>query len=155
MVALLAGCGTETTPGDNPGDNPVEVLRAHTRELAARPEKAATQVRVRHILIAFEGTGTGAARTKDAAEQLTAELLQRLRAGEDFEALMREHSDDPGPGVYTMTTGASSPPAVFGRTEMVPAFGNVGWRLDVGEIGVAPYDPRNSQFGWHIIQRVD
>jgi parvulin-like peptidyl-prolyl isomerase len=36
---------------------------------------------------------------------------------------------------------------------MVAAFGDVAWRLDVGEFGVAPFDPKDSPYGWHIIQR--
>lgn len=37
---------------------------------------------------------------------------------------------------------------------MVPGFGNVGWRLQPGEIGVAPYDAKKSPYGWHIIKRL-
>jgi parvulin-like peptidyl-prolyl isomerase len=37
---------------------------------------------------------------------------------------------------------------------MVPAFGNVGFALKVGEIGIADYDPHTSPFGWHIIKRL-
>ena len=37
---------------------------------------------------------------------------------------------------------------------MVPAFGNVGFKLAVDEIGVADYDPTTSPYGWHVIKRV-
>jgi parvulin-like peptidyl-prolyl isomerase len=37
---------------------------------------------------------------------------------------------------------------------MVPAFGNVGFKLAVGEIAVADYDPKTSPFGYHLIKRV-
>lgn len=37
---------------------------------------------------------------------------------------------------------------------MVPAFGDVGFPLKVGEIGVSKYDPQNSPSGWHIIKRL-
>jgi parvulin-like peptidyl-prolyl isomerase len=37
---------------------------------------------------------------------------------------------------------------------MVPAFGNVGFKLEVGEIGIADYDPLTSKYGYHIIKRV-
>jgi parvulin-like peptidyl-prolyl isomerase len=37
---------------------------------------------------------------------------------------------------------------------MVPAFGNVGFALNVGEIGIADFDPQTSPFGWHIIKRL-
>jgi parvulin-like peptidyl-prolyl isomerase len=41
------------------------------------------------------------------------------------------------------------------RTGMVPAFGNVGFPLKVGEVGMAEHDARNSPYGWHIIKRVE
>ena len=37
---------------------------------------------------------------------------------------------------------------------MVAAFGDVGFKLDVGEVGMAPYDPAKSKYGWHIIKRL-
>jgi parvulin-like peptidyl-prolyl isomerase len=37
---------------------------------------------------------------------------------------------------------------------MVKSFGDVGFRLKVGEIGVATWDATASPFGWHIIKRV-
>ncbi len=40
------------------------------------------------------------------------------------------------------------------RAQLVPAFGNVGFKLEVGEVGLAPYDKKDSKFGWHIIRRV-
>jgi hypothetical protein len=40
------------------------------------------------------------------------------------------------------------------REDMVPAFGDVGFPLSVGGIGLAPFDPKTSKFGWHIIRRV-
>ena len=39
------------------------------------------------------------------------------------------------------------------RLVMVPAFGDVGFGLKVGEIGVAEYHPRKSPYGYHIIKR--
>jgi parvulin-like peptidyl-prolyl isomerase len=38
---------------------------------------------------------------------------------------------------------------------MVPAFGEVGFALAPGEIGMAPYDARKSPYGWHIIKRLE
>jgi parvulin-like peptidyl-prolyl isomerase len=48
------------------------------------------------------------------------------------------------------------PPAdgEYPREGMVPAFGNVGFALNVGEIGIADFDPQTSPFGWHIIKRL-
>jgi len=40
------------------------------------------------------------------------------------------------------------------RGAMVPAFGDVGFSLDVDGIGVAEYNEASSPFGWHIIKRL-
>jgi parvulin-like peptidyl-prolyl isomerase len=44
---------------------------------------------------------------------------------------------------------------VFPRDKMVGAFGDVGFPLQVGEIGLAEYDPQKSKYGWHIIKRIE
>lgn len=43
----------------------------------------------------------------------------------------------------------------MGRDGMVPAFGDVAFSLEVGEVGLAPYDAKSSPFGWHIIKRLE
>lgn len=40
------------------------------------------------------------------------------------------------------------------RAAMVPAFGDVGFALEVGDVGMADYDAEKSPFGWHIIKRL-
>jgi parvulin-like peptidyl-prolyl isomerase len=42
----------------------------------------------------------------------------------------------------------------YPRGRMVPAFGNAGFPLQVGEIGMASYDSAKSPFGWHIVKRL-
>jgi parvulin-like peptidyl-prolyl isomerase len=37
---------------------------------------------------------------------------------------------------------------------MVPAFGDVGFQLDAGQVGMASYDRDKSPYGWHIIKRL-
>jgi parvulin-like peptidyl-prolyl isomerase len=37
---------------------------------------------------------------------------------------------------------------------MVPAFGDAGFPLKVGEIGMASYDSTKSPYGWHIVKRL-
>ena len=140
-------------PSGSDGAGDLSALRANIAETAARDEHDAKKVTVSHILIAFKGASRSSqTRTKDEAEALTATLLARALAGEEFEALMREHSNDPGAGTYTMSTDGS---AGFPRSGMAPAFGDTGWRLEVDQIGVAGYHPQRSGFGWHIIKRVE
>ncbi|HLU48849.1 MAG TPA: peptidylprolyl isomerase [Planctomycetota bacterium] len=121
-----------------------------------KPRVEPERITLQHILIAFRGTGTAATRSKTEAETLANDILARAKEGEDFGELMREHSDDPGPGIYGLTNTGVAPrsPQEYPRQGMVPAFGNVGFGLEVGEIGVAPHDPATSPYGWHIIKRL-
>lgn len=115
-------------------------------------------VTAQHVLIAFRGSMRSSVRdrTRDEAATLAADILARAEAGEDFGALMKEFSNDPGGGVYTMADLNIRPkPGAFPRSQMAPAFGDVAFSLAVGEVGLAEYDAVASPFGYHIIQRVE
>ena len=135
----------------------VQRLRAHTAALAARAEQEVEEIRVQHLLVSFRSApGTGATRNRREAETLAAQLFERVQAGEDFGALVEEYTDDAAPGIYAMTTGRPNRRLeIWPRENMVPAFGDVGYRLAVGELGVAPYDEEKSPYGWHLIKRLD
>ena len=125
----------------------VASLRKAITELMAKPEHTDENIEVQHLLIGFKGAPRmTATRSKDQAEELAADLFAQLQNGGDMDALVKAHTDDSYPGKYPMTTSS--------RRQMVAGFGNVGWRLAVGEIGVAPHDPKSSPFGWHIIKRI-
>ena len=96
------------------------------------------------------------ARTLEEAKTLAYSLLDSAKAGTSFDDLVTRHTDDRPPGIYGMSnTGvAPTPGAEYARGSMVPAFGNVGFKLAVGEIGIADYDPRTSPYGYHVIKRV-
>ncbi len=68
-------------------------------------------------------------------------VLERIRTGEDFAALAKEYSQDPGSASQGGDLG------FFGRGTMVPAFEDVAFSLKVGEVS----DLVQSQFGFHII----
>ena len=117
------------------------------------------RVQVQHILISFKGADerVKAARSKEEAETLAKEILFKARQGEDFDAMMKEYSDDTGGGIYTMTNAGVQPDSSqgeFARHRMVKSFGDVSFALEVGEIGMAVYHPQNSKYGWHIIKRL-
>jgi parvulin-like peptidyl-prolyl isomerase len=40
------------------------------------------------------------------------------------------------------------------RAAMVPGFGDVGFSLAEGEVGIAEFDAEKSPFGWHVIKRL-
>jgi peptidyl-prolyl cis-trans isomerase C len=133
---LLAACGGPRT------------MDEAIAELQARGEVSDAGIEVEHVLLAHKDGGIpGVTRTQAEAKALAESVWQRALAGEDFSKLRTELSDDKGGApTYAMTRVT--------RTTYVPAFGNVGFRLQVGEIGVAPYEAKASPFGYHVIKRV-
>ncbi len=123
-------------------------LDAAIAALMAKDEQPDESIVVQHILIGFRGAPRlqGVTRSKDEAKALCEKLYAEILGGADFDALMKANSNDSGPGTYPMTKQ--------GRRQMVQAFGDVGFRLKVGEVGVAPHDASKSPFGWHIIKRL-
>ena len=87
------------------------------------------------------------------ASEKEKELTQQMNAGDidqdnlveqmnTFVDTLRKEADDVAPSLP------------HPRSAMVPAFGDVGFNLEVGELGLASYDDEASPFGWHIIKRL-
>lgn len=70
-------------------------------------------------------------------------ILDRLKMGESFANLAREHSIDRGSAKKGGDLG------LFGRGAMVKAFEEAAFRLSKGEIS----QPVKTEFGYHIIKR--
>ena len=120
-------------------------------------EKEADRIEVQHILVGFEGSlpGKKLDRTMDQARDLAEEILEKAQEGESFDELVKKHTDDQVPGIYAMSNNGVTPQGnEFPRGQMVAAFGDVGFQLEVGEVGLAQYDKEKSPFGFHIIKRV-
>jgi len=118
----------------------------------------ADHIKIQHILIGYSGSvpGKPIKRTLDEAKTLAYDLLKRAKAGEDFAALVKANTDDAFPGIYSMANKGVTPrQGEYPRTQMVPAFGDAGFPLQVGEIGMADFDPKKSPYGWHIVKRLE
>lgn len=89
------------------------------------------EVRARHILVPDE----------EAARAVVA----RLAAGEEFEAVAREASQDPGSAASGGDLG------YFTRQRMVAPFAEAAFALEAGQVS----DPVQTQFGWHVIKVED
>lgn len=155
----IISCQTASTP---PAPSMTTTTAEPTPTPAPPPAAAAAapadHIKVQHILIGFAGSvrGKNITRSQDEARALANQILERARKGEDFDELVRTYTDDQAPGMYLLAnTGITPAAGEFSRDRMVPAFGNVGFSLKPGEIGMAEYDPVTSPFGWHIIKRID
>ena len=99
-----------------------------------------SQTHARHILISVNEI-----LDDEAARQKLTEIRQQILGGDDFEAVAKVVSEDPGSAINGGDLGWNGPD-VF-----VPEFQAVCDRLDIDEIS----EPFNSNFGWHIIQLLD
>jgi len=130
---------------------------------AVKPAGEPDRVTVQHILISFKGAipDEKVTRTQAEAKILAEQIFDRAKKGEDFKTLVEKYTDDSYPGIYRMANlgieAAQSPPSrrEYSRARMVKGFGDVGFKLKVGEVGMAVYDPAASKYGWHIIKRLE
>ena len=157
LIAFAAGCASNEPAPTPPA--PKKTAPAPAPKPAPKPAPAAEpdRITVSHILIMFAGSDrSSATRTQAEAEKLAKEILERARKGQDFGFMAKKHSDDPGGGTYTMVNNGVRPSNQneYARKSMVPAFGDVGFKLNVGEVGFATYDRKSSPFGYHVIKRV-
>lgn len=105
--------------------------------------KQPEEVRASHILIAVP---------QDAKPEVVVEkekvakaAAKRVKGGEDFAAVAKELSEDPG----SKETGGDL--NFFAKDKMVPEFANAAFALKKDAIS----DPVRSQFGYHIIKVTD
>lgn len=138
--------------------NPAEPKPATAPTPAAAASKEPEHITIQHVLIGFGSSvpGKTIARTQGEAKTLAEEILARAKKGENFDVLVKKYTDDSPPGIYTMSNFgvAAVAPGEYTRERMVPAFGDAGFPLKVGEIGMAPYDTTKSPYGWHIVKRL-
>ncbi|MBK7645047.1 MAG: peptidylprolyl isomerase [Planctomycetes bacterium] len=140
----------EVKPAEPTPNTPAKVdMDAAIKELMAKPEVPDASVEIQHVLISFKGAPrmpASVTRSKDEAKALAEKVYAEAVGGADFLTLVKQYTNDSAPGIYPITKA--------GRKGYVQGFGDVGFRLKVGEIGVAPWNATASPFGWHIIKRV-
>jgi parvulin-like peptidyl-prolyl isomerase len=155
-LPLLAAAGCVVTTFEGPGEPPRVAVAPVPSGSEARPEEPGAdatagqpaEIAARHLLVSYQGAlraSPSVTRSKAEAQARAAEALQRAKAGEDFAALVKEYSDEPGAGERGGSLGR------FGRGMMVPAFERVAFKLAPGEIS----EVVETQFGFHVIQRTE
>jgi peptidyl-prolyl cis-trans isomerase D len=98
------------------------------------------QVRARHILVALDPGADDAA--KAAARAKLDGAKKRIEAGEDFAAVAKELSDDPG------SKDAGGDLGFFKRGAMVAPFEEAAYALEPGQLS----EPVETPFGFHLIR---
>jgi hypothetical protein len=135
FTLALTGCGSGS-PGGPAMSGRVEEQSSLgpdrlSNEIMARDAQTMHAV-VKHILVDV------------ARKDQALDILRRLRAGEAIEPLMKQFSQDPGSAAsgesYDVTPSA----------KLVFEFKRLGLRLRVGEAGLV-----KSEFGWHVMKRIE
>ncbi len=118
-----------------------EELQAQYENL--KNEFYANSIFAKHILVLFSDPTKGIERTKDEAKAEAQKLLDRVNAGEDFEKLMREYSEDGEVSYdgYSFT---------HNDRQFVQAFDDGAYALEVGEVSGLV----ETEYGYHIIKRL-
>lgn len=106
---------------------------ANRDSIGKKPE----QLKLAHILIAFEADSTQAKRARARADSVRALIVK----GRPFEEAARQFSDDPS-GQRGGDLGS------FGHGDMVPEFETVAFTLKPNEMS----QPVRTRFGYHIIK---
>ena len=114
----------------------VEDFYKQNPEQFKQPER----VRASHILIKFPEDADAAARTQ--AKTKAQQILKDVKAGKDFGALAKQHSQDPGSAVNGGDLG------FFQQGQMVGPFNDAAFSLKPGAVS----DLVETQFGYHIIK---
>jgi parvulin-like peptidyl-prolyl isomerase len=160
LICALALSGCVVTTFEGPGQPPrVATSPVAVSATGAKPSDGAAatdaeqagqpnEIAARHLLVAYQGAlraSPSVTRTKAEAQARATEALKRAKAGEDFEVLVKEFSDEPGAGERGGSLGR------FGRGMMVPAFEKAAFKLAPGEVS----DLIETPFGFHVIQRTE
>ena len=156
LLCALVATGCVLTTFEGPGEPPRVAVSPLGSAASAKTGDAPagdvtgqpSEIAARHLLVSYQGAlraSPSVTRSKAEAFARATEALKRAKAGEDFEGLVKEFSDEPGAGDRGGSLGR------FGRGMMVPAFEKAAFKLAPGEIS----DLIETPFGFHVIQRTE
>ena len=124
----------------------IAVIQVIERKSEPKEIKTEESVSAKHILVSYEGAERSeASRTKEEAKKSAEEVLAKLNAGENFDELAKQFSDDASNKDKGGDLGA------FKKGVMDPAFEEAAFALEKDKTsGVV-----ESAFGFHIIRVYD
>lgn len=147
QIAFLALDPTSPPADFDPAPEVVDAFLAeHETEIAALYEERSglynlpEQVRASHILLTIPpgATDEQVEEVRGRAQQ----ILDRIRAGEDFASLAKELSEDPGSKAQGGDLG------FFGRGQMVAEFEDAAFSREPGVVG----ELVRSEYGFHVLR---
>ena len=147
LVSVCVSCVVSTNEGVGSAPN-VPLKPQLVSDAAVVAPNGLYKVGARHILISYTGAMRAAAyvtRSKTEAAVLAEKLRQEALEGADFGLLAEENSDDRGSAASQGSLGT------FTREQMVPAFSNAAFSLEIDDISAVVESP----FGFHVIQRIE
>ena len=151
--AQSATATTATNPHGQPPAAPSVVAEdIDSKDILARTDTA-PEVTVKHVLLAWKDLDAttyhgridkrAKDRTNEEAAKLAKDYLAQLTADPTkIDALVKEHSEDPG-------SASGDPYTVKAETAFVPEFKKLALRLKMNEAGIV-----KTSFGYHVIQRI-
>jgi peptidyl-prolyl cis-trans isomerase NIMA-interacting 1 len=164
-IVALPGCGSAPPPQAAP-PVPAATTDAKAPEApisAAPPAEAAAcldlagakrvkrtpepeAVTIKHVLVKYKGSKraeAGVTRTREQACLRALEARDKVRGGADFEAVVREYSDEPGAATRGGLVGAVH------RAEVEPPFADAAFELEPNQLS----DVVETEFGFHVLLR--
>ena len=158
LFALTAGLASCTTVTSSPSwvggtmaqgaPDRIEREEAELKRDTAVILREPKSIGAKHILVMHaesERKPAHVTRSKAEAKARAAEALAKARAGEPFDNLVVQYSDEPGSGESGGNLG------VFEKKVMVKAFSDAAFKLEVGQVS----DVVETPFGFHVIQRTE
>lgn len=159
LASGVTGCVVTTFegPGDPPRAAPPPPLPTKASSarsesfgegFAEAPARNEDRIGARHILVQYAGSkraSVGITRSRAEAQKRAEQARERALAGEDFVALVREYSDEPGAAERGGDLGR------FDRRMMVKSFSDAAFALDLGALS----EVIETEFGFHVIQRTE
>jgi peptidyl-prolyl cis-trans isomerase NIMA-interacting 1 len=148
LFAVVTSACALTSHG-KPGEAPQAATQIRTSgDASSLDENLPAEIAARHLLVQYAGAQNAKAnilRTREQARVRAEEALVRARAGENFGALVKAYSDEPGAAERNGDLGR------FPHHAMVKPFADAAFRLKVGEVSKVVESP----FGFHVILRTE
>ena len=122
----------------------ISVFEGVAEDFQNNPEKYVTDISVLSNYIGNKGASVQHVlilNDTDDASQLSENVLQKAKNGEEFVELMKQYNDD---------TSEKESGYTFPEGEMLPSFETAAFSLKIGEIS----DIVESDYGFHIIKRI-